>query len=127
MFEDLHGPIEKFSWGQFTINGEIHSEAGEGVGKDICIVNGQVTAWAERKGHRLKTKMVACILDRDIDILLIGNGVNGAIKVLKKTQMMIYEHGVQTLIIMKTPEACQVYNEMIRQGKKVALLAHGTC
>lgn len=127
MFEDARGPIEAFSWGRFTINGEIHSEAGEGVGKDICIIDGQVSAWAARKGHRLKPKMVACILDRQIDTLVIGNGVNGAIKVSKKTKKTIEGHGIQTLIIKKTPEACQVYNALTRQGKKVALLAHGTC
>ena len=127
MFSDPQGPIEKFSWGRFIIHGEIHSEMGEGVGKDICIINGQVSAWTARKGHRLTPKMVACVLDEDIDILVIGNGVNGAIKVLKKTQKTIKEHGIQKLIIQKTPEACQFYNEMVRQGKKVAFLAHGTC
>lgn len=127
MFKDPQGPIEKFSWGRFIINGDVHSEAGEGVGKDICMINGQVSAWSARKGHRLKPKMVACVLDEDIDILVIGNGVNGAIKVSKKTQKTIEAHGIQKLIIKKTPEACQIYNGLIRQGKKVALLAHGTC
>ena len=127
MFSDPQGPIEKFSWGRFTINGLIHSETGEGVGKDICMIGGQVSAWTARKGHRLKPKMVTCVLDEDIDTLVIGNGVNGAIKVLKKTQQTIKDHGIQKLIIRKTPEACQVYNQLVRQGQKVALLAHGTC
>jgi hypothetical protein len=127
MFQDSKGPIEAFSWGRFLINGEIHAESVEGVGKDICIVDGQVTAWKARKGHRLKPKMVACVLDHDVDILIIGNGVNGAIKVLKKTQETIIDHGIQKLIIKTTPEACQMYNQMLLQGEKVALLAHGTC
>lgn len=127
MFQDSKGPIEAFSWGRFVINGEIHAESGEGVGKDICIIDCKVTAWKARKGHRLKPKMVTCVLGRDIDILVIGKGVNGAIKVLKKTQDTIKDHGIQTLVIKKTPEACQIYNQMIREGKKVALLAHGTC
>jgi hypothetical protein len=127
MFQDSKGPIEAFSWGRFLINGEIHAESGEGVGKDICIIDGRVTAWKARKGHRLKPKMVACVMDRNIDILVIGNGVNGAIKVLKKTQDMIKDHGIQTLVIKKTPEACHIYNQLFREGKKVALLAHGTC
>jgi len=127
MFSDPQGPIEQFSWGRFTIYGEVHSEMGEGVGKDICIINGQVSAWTARKGHRLKPKMVTCVLDEDIDVLVIGNGVNGAIKVLKKTQEALKDHGIQKVIIRKTPEACQVYNQQVQQGQKVAFLAHGTC
>ena len=127
MFSDPQGPIEEFSWGRFTINGLIHSETGEGVGKDICMIDGQVSAWTARKGHRLKPKMVACIFDQEIDILVIGNGVNGAIKVLKKTQKLIKDNGIQKIIIRKTPDACQVYNQLAREGERVALLAHGTC
>lgn len=127
MFSDPQGPIEEFSWGRFTINGLIHSETGEGVGKDICMINGQVSAWTARKGHRLKPKMVRCVLDEDIDTLVIGNGVNGAIKVLKKTQKLIKDNGIQKLIIRKTPDACQVYNQLAQEGERVALLAHGTC
>ena len=126
-FSDPQGPIEQFSWGRFIINGEVHSEMGEGVGKDICIINGQVSAWTARKGHRLKPKMVTCVLDEDIDVLVIGNGVNAAIKVLKRTQETLKDHGIQKIIIRKTPEACQVYNQLVRKGQKVALLAHGTC
>ena len=127
MFSDPQGSIEQFSWGRFTIYGEVHSEMGEGVGKDICIINGQVSAWMARKGHRLKPKMVTCVLDEDIDVLVIGNGVNAAIKVLKRTQETLKDHGIQKVIICKTPEACQVYNQQVRKGQKVALLAHGTC
>ena len=127
MFSDPQGPIEQFSWGRFTIYGEVHSEMGEGVGKDICIINGQVSAWTARKGHRLKPKMVTCVLNEDIEVLVIGNGVNAAIKVLKRTQETLKDHGIQKIIIRKTPEACQVYNQLVRKGQKVALLAHGTC
>ena len=127
MFSDPQGPIEKFSWGRFMINGQVHSEMGEGVGKDICMIHGQVKPWTARKGHRLKSKMISCVLDEDIDVLVIGNGVNGAIKVPKRTQKTIEDHGIKKLIIRKTPEACQVYNQLVRQGQKVALLAHGTC
>jgi len=127
LFRDPQGPIERFSWGRFTITGVNHSEGGEGVGKDICLIDGQVSSWTARKGHRLKPKMVTCILDQDIDILVIGNGVNGAIKVLKKTQKLILEKGIQELIIQKTPDACRVYNQLAGEGRRVALLAHGTC
>lgn len=127
MFEDPPGPIEGFQWGRFQIDGQIHSEDGEGVGKDICVIEGEVRAWEARKGHKLKTSMVDCIQGADISILVIGTGVRGAIRVPEKTRKAIKSGGVETLIIEKTPEACATYNQLVRKKKRVALLAHGTC
>jgi hypothetical protein len=127
MFVDPNGPIERFEWGQFQIQGGLHSADGKGVGKDICIVAGEVQPWSARKGHRLKPKMVSCALSPEVRILVIGNGVNGAIRVTKKTRQVIADAGIDELIIEKTPKACEVYNRLFRQGEAVALLAHGTC
>lgn len=127
MFRDSDGPIESFDWGRFVIKGAAHSANGEGVGKDICIIDGVVTPWEARKGHRLKPKMVACVLDSDIQYLVIGNGVNGALKVSEKIRKVVLGAGIPELIVEKTPEACETYNRLFHQGKSVALLAHGTC
>jgi len=126
LFTDPEGPIESFEWGRFQVNGQRHSELGEGVGKDIFMVGREVRPWNERKGHHLKPGMIACALAEEIDILVIGNGVNGAIDVSKKTRNVIKAAGVQ-LIVEKTPEACAAYNRLVREGARAALLAHGTC
>jgi len=117
MFDDSEGPIEHFEWGQYRIRGELHSMDGAGVGKDIFLSEAGVQAWTARKGHRLKS----------VEVLVIGCGVNGALKVLKKTRKAIKEAGVDELIVAPTPEACRIYNQFYWQGRKVALLAHGTC
>ena len=127
MFTDPDGPIERFEWGLFQINGVCHSADGQGVGKDICIVAGEVCPWTARKGHRLKPHMIKPVLQPEVSILVIGIGVNGAIRVSKKIRRMVMESGIDDLIIEKTPEACKAYNRLARQGKTVALLAHGTC
>ena len=127
MFTDAAGPIEGFEWGRFEINGQVHDADGRGVGKDVCIVGGEVRPWVERKGHRLTPKMVKPALRPDVEILVIGNGVNGAIKVPRKTRQAIADAGIDALVIEKTPKACEVFNQLARQGKAVALLAHGTC
>lgn len=127
MFSDPEGPIERFEWGQFLVNGQLHSAEGRGVGKDICIVGGEVFPWKERKGHRLTPKMAQPALLAGVKILVIGNGVNGAIRVTQKTRQAIKEAGVDVLIIERTPKACEEFNRLARKGKAVALLAHGTC
>ena len=127
MFRDPQGPIESFEWGRFVINGEVHSMDGEGVGKDICILQGEVRQWKARKGHRLAPSMVSCVFKQGVSVLVVGNGVNGALKVQKKTRKAIKVAGIEELIVERTPKACEIFNRLISEGKSAALLAHGTC
>jgi len=130
MFDDPKGPIEHFSWGKFVVNGEEHSESGSeqiGAGKDVCLIGKKVTEWKERKGHRLKTSMITGVYDRGIEILVIGAGVFGAVECPKKVKRALRERGISEVILKKTPDACATYNELFHQGKRMALLAHGTC
>ena len=127
MFDDAKGPITHFEWGKYIIQGQVHSDDGAGVGKDIFLSPDGILPWKARKGHTLKPKMVACAVPLKLDVLVIGCGVNGAIKVQKKTRKTIEEAGIPELILARTPKACEKYNQLFRQGKKVALLAHGTC
>lgn len=119
-------PINHFTWGKFIVRGKTHSKE-YGKGKDIFLVGDKVKEWKERKGHDLKKKMVDLVFDYDIDVLIIGNGVNGALKVSEKTKNYIKENGVNEVIVEKTPDACKLYNKYYLEEKKVGLLAHGTC
>ena len=130
LFEDPAGPIEQFSWGKFVICGKAHFKGYEGrvgAGKDIRLVGQEVTPWKERKGHRLKRSMITGVYDRDLDVLVIGNGVDGLVEVPHKVRRDIAAHGIPKLIVTPTPDACQRYNQLHREGKRVGLLAHGTC
>jgi hypothetical protein len=130
MFDDPKGPIEHYSWAKFIISGEEHSEEGssrKGKGKDIKLVGKKVKRWKERKGHVLDESMVKSILDENIRILVIGNGAEGALSVPDEVIDFLHENGVERVIVKKTAEACRKYNKLYHDGKKVALLAHGTC
>ncbi len=130
LFIDPLGPIERFSWGEFVVCGIEHSESSDGKagsGKDIRVIGTEVSAWKERKGHLLKRSMITGVYGKDVEVLVIGNGVYGAVEVPEKVIRDVAEHGIPQLIIENTPEACRKYNELFREGKKVSLLAHGTC
>ncbi len=123
-------PIERFSWGRFDIEGREHSENGHGIvgaGKDIRLVGRDVSEWRERQGHRLRRSMVTGIYHQDIDTLVIGIGVESRLKVPKKVIKAIHRRGIERVILRPTPKACKTYNRLFRKGKRVALLAHGTC
>ena len=130
MFDDPEGPIEHFEWGKFIVCGTAHSGSHDekvGAGKDIRLIGREVTPWRERKGHRLTPAMITGVFDQGIEVLIIGIGVAGAIECPDDVKTSIRTHGIRELILERTPEACKTYNTMIREGKRVALLAHGTC
>ncbi len=129
-FEDKHGPIEQLTWGSFHINGKEHGEtAGReiGAGKDIRIIGEEVTAWREGNGHLLTIEMITGIFDQNIDVLIIGTGILGSVECPGAVEETIRRRGIEQVILEKTAEACRIYNELFRAGKRVAMLAHGTC
>ena len=130
MFNDPEGPIEHFSWGKYIVCGIEHSgsEQGQiGVGKDIRLINQDVTEWHERKGHQLTYSMITGVDNQGIEILIIGIGVNGALICSDDVKQRIQANGINQVILARTPDACASYNSLFHEGKHVALLAHGTC
>lgn len=130
MFDDPRGPIEHYLWGKFIIKGEEHSGSGDdkkGKGKDIMILSGNVRRWKERQGHVLTESMVERVLESGCDVLIIGNGAEGALEVPDPVIDYLTDNGVARVMVLKTPDACKAYNELFRNGMDVALLAHGTC
>ena len=129
MFDDPKGLIEHFSWGKYIIGGVEHAGAKKdqmGAGKDIRLVGQEVTEWRERKGHCLTEAMITGIYDRGIEVLILGIGVDGALECPEAVKRAIQAEGIQ-VILERTPDACATYNALFHQGKRVALLAHGTC
>jgi len=120
------GPIQEFSWGRFVVDGEEHGRRC-GVGKDIRVIGTEVTAWDERKGHTLRANMITGVLDRGLDALVIGVGVWGRISCPDPVKQFIRDKGIDEVFVQNTPEACETYNRLFREGKRAALLAHGTC
>ncbi len=126
MFNDSKGPITHFEWASFTIDGQVHSPE-QGAGKDILLYWEGVRPWSERQGHDLKPKMLISALILKPDLLIIGNGVNGALKVGKKARQAVIDAGIPELLVLKTPAACEEYNRQFHKHVGVVLLAHGTC
>jgi hypothetical protein len=114
----------------FEVRGEVHArtESGKiGVGKDIRVIADEVTAWKERKGHRLTPAMITGVFGKGLQTLVIGIGASGAIDCSAELIEFIRERGIGSVIVQRTPEACETYNRLYEQGIRVALLAHATC
>lgn len=128
-FEDPKGPIQRASWATFFIDGQEHSDGDRrmGAGKDLRLVGHAVTAWDERQGHRLSPAMITGVYDQQLDTLILGLGFDRKVECPPELVEEIRRHGIPNVVLAATAEACRLYNEAVRAGKRVGMLVHGTC
>jgi len=66
------------------------------------------------------------IIDKKPDILIIGTGYFGLMKVPKELIEKIKSSGIKQVIVKKTGEACTEYNKLYKKNKIIAAF-HLTC
>jgi hypothetical protein len=74
--------------------------------------------------HLLLIEDLYDVLTYEPEVLIVGTGADGLMKVPEKTRKFLESEGIR-LITKETEEACKTYNEL-KDKKKVALL-HLTC
>ncbi|MBU7013486.1 MAG: hypothetical protein HXS52_12960 [Theionarchaea archaeon] len=108
--------IEQYSFGHIGIDGKEYTS-------DIIIVAGKVHSWWRKQGHAVGPEDLDVIVDESPEVLVVGTGAHGFMKVLDKTREFLENKGI-TLIVKKTGEAVTVFNTLT--GKKAAAF-HLTC
>jgi hypothetical protein len=73
--------------------------------------------------HELHRDFVEKYLKEDIELLIIGTGTSGCVKVFEGVKHLAEEKGIE-LIIDETPEACYQFN---KSSKRAVALIHITC
>ena len=112
--------IEAYSFGSMTI-------AGKRYGKDLKILRGEVRDnWWRKEGHRVDVGDVEDILEASPDVLVVGMGANGLMRVSDKLKKALTERGIQ-LIGQPSAEAARTFNKLHDEGKDVAGAFHLTC
>lgn len=109
--------ITKYSFGSIEINGKSY--------EDIKIYKNQVLPWHYVEHHTVTLQDINDIT-ADIEILVIGNGQSGLVKVLPEVEEFAEKKKIK-LIIAETPKACEIFNDLVRKEKKVAAILHSTC
>ena len=112
--------IIAYKFGQINIDGrEYHS--------DVIIFPGYVkNNWQRKRGHHLELDDIRDIVKYKPEILVIGTGMYGLMKIKKKLIKKIKDDGIDQIIIEKTKKACDEYNKIDKNIRKVGAL-HITC
>ena len=94
---------------------------------DVKIIGGEVQAnWWRKAGHRLDQDDLSDILENQPDILVVGTGYAGMMRVPDATREALANHGI-SMQVEKTDSAVRVFNRLYKEGRKVAGAFHLTC
>ncbi|MBN1592870.1 MAG: hypothetical protein JW941_06435 [Candidatus Coatesbacteria bacterium] len=111
--------IDSYSFGSMTIGGVKYSA-------DLKIVEGRIEPnWWRKDGHSLCETDITDIILAKPDVLIIGTGAYGVLKVPNDVAALLESHGIE-LIAVPTGEAVVRYNAL-ESEKNVAAGFHLTC
>ena len=111
--------IESYSFGRIVIEGHKYSS-------DVLVYPESVQdAWQRLEGHNLQLEDLEDALRHSPDVLVIGTGTFGRMKVTSELKAILEQKGVN-VIVARTGQAVRKYNEMQNEGEVVAAL-HLTC
>lgn len=113
--------IESYSFGRIVIDGKSYN-------KDIIVTTrGVIPNWWRRQGHKLTVEDLEGYINFNLDVLVIGTGYYGIMRVPEEVIEELKERGVKEVIVKPTKEACKIFNEFLRKKVKVVAALHLTC
>ena len=111
--------IEHYEFGKFIVNKKEFNS-------NIILINDVAKEARYLENHELKLEDIYPLVDSKPEVIIIGTGAYGAVKPSKSIIDFIESKGIK-LIIERTEDACNTYNRLLKEGKKVAAFLHNTC
>ena len=112
--------IENYNFGNIRINDKTYSN-------DVIIFPEEVFPnWWRKEGHNLNIEDLEKVIKRKPDILIIGTGYNGLMKVHQNLISQMEKIGIK-IIARKSRDAVNEYNTLVKGNQKVAAALHLTC
>jgi hypothetical protein len=112
--------IDEYTEGRMTVHGKEHR-------KDLKILGQRVMAnWWRKDGHRLHKEDIKDVLSGNPDVLVVGTGYAGNMRVDDSLIRSLEDHHIE-IVAQKTHEAVKTFNKLISEGRKVGGAFHLTC
>ena len=111
--------IDSYQFGQIVVSGQKYTS-------DVIIFPDRVSDnWWRKTGHQLCLKDIAEVMTENPEVLVVGSGDSGLMKVLPEVERVVETQGIK-LIVEATAQACQTYNHICHSRRAIAAL-HITC
>jgi hypothetical protein len=112
--------ITEFSFGKIVADGQTCNN-------DIKIIQGAlVPNWWRKNGHSVKIEDVQDVLNADPEILIIGKGQPGYMKISDGLRRHLKKNNIK-LIEEPTADAIKTFNRLFGEGKRVSGGFHVGC
>lgn len=121
--------IDSYTFGSMVVDGEAYTA-------DLILLPGRLGStlrsgvrgdWWREKGHSLSTADLDDVLAAKPEVLVVGTGAYGAMKVPQETRRALDEAGIE-VVVEKTGDAVERYNALLAEGRRVVAGAfHLTC
>ena len=112
--------IGSYEFGRVVVDGVEYT-------RDLIVFPGHVkSGWWRVEGHRLRVEDLEDVIPFEPEVLVVGTGAYGLMKVTEEAEEALAERGIH-LVARKTADACDVYNELVREGKRAVAALHLTC
>ncbi|MCG3260046.1 MAG: hypothetical protein H7644_09880 [Candidatus Heimdallarchaeota archaeon] len=82
--------------------------------------------WWRKEGHRLHLEDLEILKDIEIEVLVIGTGSIGKMKVPEEVLNELKQKEIE-VIVCKSAEAVEKYNNLAKTRNNIALAIHLTC
>ena len=111
--------IESYSFGDIEIDGDRYTN-------DVKIFPDHIEDnWWREEGHSLHPEDIEDVIEESPEVLIVGTGAYGRMKVPEETRDYIESNGID-LITEKSGSAWETYNKLCKKKEVVAAL-HLTC
>ncbi|MFX1487491.1 MAG: Mth938-like domain-containing protein [Promethearchaeota archaeon] len=111
--------IDSYDFGRIIIKGVQYAN-------DVIIFpDSVVDSWWRKKGHELCIDDIKEVVEAKPEVLVVGTGYYGRMKILSETFEYIKSNGIG-VTANKTKDACEAFNRL-SETKKVAAALHLTC
>lgn len=112
--------IKGCTFGRIRIDGQEYT-------RDVIIYPNRIdSSWWRKEGHRLQIEDIGDVLEARPDVLVVGTGQYGSMKIDKEVEDLLRNKGIG-LRAAETPEACQIHNRLIETKSIVVTALHLTC
>ncbi len=111
--------IKKYQFGKIMIDDSIYQT-------DLIVFSDHIQEnWWRENGHFLKITDLKSVIDYKPEVLIIGTGMYGLMRVDDFVIKKLKEQGIKKILVEKTNHACEKYNKEVSRKKAAAL--HITC
>jgi len=111
--------IDSYVFGRMIISGKAYTS-------DLILFPDRIlSSWWRKAGHRLCLEDLRDVLEKDFDVLVVGTGYFGLMKVEEEVFEHARSYGIH-LLIEKTKKAVEAFNHLCAQKKTIGAF-HLTC